>query len=292
MLEANRKNLNPMNIKIVFALCLMAISSVALCQDKIYKRDGAIVTAIVKEVSDKKIVYKKYDNPNGPDYSMVISDIEKIIYQNGSEDNFGQPVEKDANRENKEDSRRKKDDVKQMNKIRYAKNILSIAPLQLSDNGIGIGASYERRLDKEGVVSFYLPVYLTWNTNNSNNYNNNTYTADPMFYVAPGIKIYPTGDQGKVKYAVGPNLVIATGSQTNDNGYYNNSGYYTYGYETRDSRFMMGIMVINSLNINPTPNLYLGLELGVGDTYINKTDGGLQQQQGLVEFSFRIGYRF
>src|SRR4051812_37012238 len=81
---------------------------------------------------------------------------------------------------------------------KYKRNILALAPIQFSENGVaGVGISYEHGLDKNSIVSFYVPVMAVLNTNNNNNYNdyygNRTTNTDPMFYVMPGIKIYPTG---------------------------------------------------------------------------------------------------
>jgi hypothetical protein len=290
-----------MNMKtLLLSLLLLTVSLSAYCQDKIYKRDGSTLTVLVKEISDKNVKYKKYDNQAGPDYSIAKDDVEKIQYQNGSEDVFDgdgdnrrRPSIMDI-REEMQQKMAQRRAAKPKSKLDVAANILSIAPLQISDNGIGVGVSYERTLDKGGIVSFYLPVYLTWSVNsdpnnynyNTGGYNNSLVSSDPMFYAAPGIKIYPTSNKGKVKYAVGPSIVVASGQKT----YYDNNGGYTY--ETKQSRFMMGVMVVNSLNINPTPKIYLGLELGLGGTYINQTAGAIQQAQGLEEFSFRIGYRF
>ncbi|MDR3682047.1 MAG: hypothetical protein P4L41_18895 [Flavipsychrobacter sp.] len=285
-----------MNIKTtLLSVLLLMISFSALCQDKIYKRDGTVLNVVVKEVSEKNIKYKKFDNQTGPDYAIAKDDIERITYQNGSEDTFdgGDMPRRPSLRDVREEMLRKRQERKVARPKTYMEpNILAIAPLQLSDNGIGFGISYERSLDKGGIISFYVPAYLTWSVNSNGNYYNGNGTQtgngvvyDPMFYIAPGIKIYPTGSQGKVKYSVGPNLVFANGSQTNFDNYY-------YPTQTRENRFMMGVMVVNALNINPTPKVYLGLELGLGGTYINKTGGVLDGANTLVEFSFRIGYRF
>ncbi len=292
-----------MRFKILFISTLLLVTSfTAWCQDKIYKRDGSTMKVIVKEVGTKNVTYKKYDNPDGPLYTVQNSEIEKIVYQNGSEDTFD--IADDADRrpsfaDRREEAAQKREDAREKGrhkkKIYYKPNIISIAPLQISENGVGFGLSYERMLDKSGIVSVYIPTYLTFNTNTNNyNYNTGNYNTtnnDPTFYAAPGIKIYPTGSQGKVKYSVGPSLVVASGTETyGDNSYINNNNNFYYGEQL--SHFMMGVMVVNSLNVNPTPRLYMGLELGLGMTYVNRVEGTTQETTGLVEFSFRMGYRF
>jgi len=278
-----------MRFETLFISTLLLVTSVTVwCQDKIYKRDGSTISVIVKEVGTKNVTYKKYDNPDGPLYTVQNSEIEKIVYQNGSEDTFDsaddthRPTFAERRAEAEERGRHKK-------KISYDRNVIAIAPLQVSDQGVGLGLSYERILDKSGIVSFYLPAYITFSTNSSNTYNPSTGTYsnnasnDPLFYIAPGIKVYPTGNQGKVKYSVGPSFVVASGSQSN----------YDYnGNSVSQSKFMAGVMVINGLNVNPSPKIFLGLEMGVGVTYINRINGVLSEAQGLFDFSFRIGYRF
>jgi hypothetical protein len=110
-----------------------------------------------------------------------------------------------------------------------------------------------------------------------------------MFYLMPGIKIYPTGGFGKVKYAIGPSLVVADGTKTGEiyDPYYGGTNQFI-----SEDHFMLGMMVNQSVNINPTPRLYLGSEFGFGFTYINSLAGINQTTAGLVQFSFKVGYRF
>src|ERR1700733_10521046 len=88
-------------------------------------------------------------------------------------------------------------------------NILSVSPLQFTENGPGVGISYERALDKRGLFAFYIPAIITFNVANTNriyDYNSGNYNTgktDAMSYTMPGIKFYPTGNCGKIKYATG-----------------------------------------------------------------------------------------
>jgi hypothetical protein len=175
----------------------------------------------------------------------------------------------------------------------YNPNILSLSPLQFTENGYaGVGLSYEHAIDNRSIAAFYLPVILEFNlanTENTGNYNKN---SDPMFYVMPGIKIYPTGGfSSKAKYAVGPNLVIADGQKTVQNGGYTYPPY-NYSLMSVQDHFLIGMLVNQSVNINPTPWLYIGAEFGFGFTYIDRVGGVSQGVQELVNFNFRIGYRF
>ena len=63
-------------------------------------------------------------------------------------------------------------------------------------------------------------------------------------------------------------------------------------YQTNRERFSLGMIVNNTLNINPTPHLYLGLELGLGVSYIDRIGGINYGSEGLAQFGFSVGYRF
>ncbi|MBS1772368.1 MAG: hypothetical protein JST82_05880 [Bacteroidetes bacterium] len=282
-----------MNIKSI-SICLLGLtlSISASAQDKIYKRNGGVIDGKVQEVTSKNVSYKKADNPEGPTYVIEKSALDRIEYQNGSEDVF---KEERHGRETEDRPARKE------NKIKYGNNVLAVAPLQLTENGIGVGLTYERVLDKKGIISFYMPAIVSFSYDNSGNtpvpmtstgptyYNNN---GTPFYYVMPGLKIYPTGSKGKVRYAVGPNIVLMSGQQHVSYFVYDNYGNPIQLVDANKNQFALGVMVNNSLNMNPTKHLYLGLELGLGVSYMNQVDGINQGEYGFTQFAFKMGYRF
>src|SRR5687768_12781075 len=92
----------------------------------------------------------------------------------------------------------------------YGNNIISLSPMQLTDEGAGLGIIYERVLDKEkNYISFYLPTAIAFRR-----FDNNGQDQHPTFYFMPGIKFYPTGGKGVVKYGLAANIVYATGKET------------------------------------------------------------------------------
>lgn len=253
------------------AICLSAIA-----QDKLYKKNGDMVEVKVTEITGRTISYKRVDNTDGPTYTINKAEVAKIVYPNGSEDYFG---EADAKRTN---SGKKP--------MKYGHNIVSIIPMQLLTEGVGIGLSYERVIDKGGILSFYLPVAasLTQPTSNAGNPPGTTTTTKPIYYFMPGLKFYPTGSKGIVRYAVGPNLTYLTGERY-DFRYDNMGNIVGVGWQQRSA---LGIMVTNSLNINPNTHIHLGMELGLGFTYMNRLAGVDMGTEALVQFGFKIGYRF
>ena len=169
-------------------------------------------------------------------------------------------------------------------------NIIAFAPLQFTENGVaGFSFSYERAIDSRSIVAFYLPAVVEFNLANTQNTGNTNGNSDPMFYLMPGIKLYPTGGFGPIaKYAIGPSLVIGEGQRTVGSSNY----YFTGNYYEVQSHFLLGMIVNQSVNINPTPWLYIGCEFGMGFTYVDRVGGISQGTKPLVNFNFKIGLRY
>ena len=268
-----------MKLKFAFVtLVLVLLSAIGYSQDRIYRRDGKVLEVKIKTVGIVNIIYVKMSNITGPEYSVPKSEVEKIKYENGSEETFRQDPALEYNNNGAALWRNN-------NPYVFMPNVLAFAPIQLTENGIaGVSLSFEHAIDKNGILSLYVPVILEFNTNTPGNTNN----SDPMLYLMPGIKIYPTGSFGIAKYAVGPSVVIASGEKTGTG--YDASGN-PINYMAK-SHFLVGMMLNQSINVNPTPHFYIGSEFGFGYTYIDKVGGVKQGVGGLVQFSIKIGYRF
>ena len=176
------------------------------------------------------------------------------------------------------------EDVKATQAPPVRSRIIAFAPMQGTENGPGFSVSYEQFLDKAKMVSFNVPVILTFFQGGDETVSNSI--ADHMLYVSPGIKIYPTGGEGMVKYSLGPELVIGAGAKTYDPAYNDAVS------DRFINKFTLGILFSNALNINATPRLYMGLNFGFGFSYLNVWDGKNQQIAGLIEGGFKLGYRF
>ncbi len=290
-----------MNLKTyLLSIPVMLLAINASAQDKLYKRNGDVIEGKVTEVTSKTVTFRKANNPDGPVYSINKSELESIEYKNGTEEEFDAPAEM-----------RKPVRHGKVDNTKYGNNILALSPVSFNNDGVGLGLSYERVLGKKGIASFYLPLTVAFNMNNRNNYYGSGYNDNitySTFNAMPGIKFYPTGNRGKVRYAVGPNVLVSYGTEP---GYYTSPMYYpngtiaSYNYNSIE-RFRMGMLVSNSLNICPTPHLYLGLELNLGFVYLNETNysssyynnyyyGGYYDNNDDVvyaQFAFKIGYRF
>jgi len=282
-----------MQIK-TFLLCaaMIGLYGSIHAQDKIHKIGGDILDAKIKSVGVKTITYQRFDNQTGPEYTIEKSAVEKIVYQNGSEDVF----ESERPAHHSLHHHMVREDAPAGPKLHYKPDVLAIAPLQFSENGLGIGLSYERVLDKDGYISFYLPLIATFDLNNGtyvdNNGNTQNGNTDVMLYAMPGIKFYPTGSSGQVKYAIGPSLVIGSGQKSSSNTTYDPGiGTYVSTYAVQQ-HFLLGLMINNSLNINPSPHIYIGLEGGMGFTYLNRVGGLNQGTEFIGQGGFKVGFRF
>jgi hypothetical protein len=284
-----------MSIKGLFAIAMMCLSAPVFAQDKIFKSNGDVLEVKIRSVERNMISFLRYDNLSGPEYTIPKREVDKIRYENGSEETFnndrmpGDGMQGD-DRRGSFGQRYRGMVYRRMDNERfkgqYKPNILSFAPMQMTEFGAaGFSFSYERALDVNSIVAFYVPAMMVFNLNSryDNNTGNTVNSNDAMFYLTPGIKLYPTGGYGLAKYAIGPSLVIGSGQKT---------GTDNFGMTVSQSDFVLGMMVNQSLNLNPSPHLYLGLEFGLGYTYVNQLAGLSQGTETLVQFSFRIGYRY
>ena len=77
--------------KTLFTTILALLFTTIYAQDIIVKKDGSTIMSKVLEVQTDIIKYKKWSNQSGPTYSIKITDIFSINYQNGEKDVFNSP---------------------------------------------------------------------------------------------------------------------------------------------------------------------------------------------------------
>lgn len=98
--QQKRNSINPLKankMKKLLFLLMLACSTCTYAQDVIVKKDGSTIPSKVLEIGQDDIIYKRYDQPNGPTYSIKKSEIQSINYQNGAKDTFS-PSSREANR--------------------------------------------------------------------------------------------------------------------------------------------------------------------------------------------------
>jgi hypothetical protein len=71
-------------------LTLIIAFSLCFSQDLITKKSGEDIQAKISEVNQTDIRYTKLDNPNGPTFTILKSDILLVRYANGTKDIFNE----------------------------------------------------------------------------------------------------------------------------------------------------------------------------------------------------------
>ena len=79
-------------MKHLLVLLLLLCATTVSAQDVIVKKDGSTILSKVLEVGQAEIKYKRFDNIDGPTYTIKKSEIQAINYQNGAKDTFSTPV--------------------------------------------------------------------------------------------------------------------------------------------------------------------------------------------------------
>lgn len=81
-------------MKKVTILLIAVFYATVMCfpQDIIVQLSGAEIKAKILEVGTSEVRYKRFDNQEGPVYTLLKSGIQKITYENGTLDVFNEPV--------------------------------------------------------------------------------------------------------------------------------------------------------------------------------------------------------
>ena len=74
--------------KIVLIIPAICLSYIAFTQDTLFLTGQRKVIAKVIEIETAKVKYRKFDNLDGPIYSLDKSEVLKINYRNGTTDSF------------------------------------------------------------------------------------------------------------------------------------------------------------------------------------------------------------
>lgn len=101
-----------MKKQFITLLSLIMISTFCYSQDILTKKNGEDIQAKVLEVLTSEVKYKKFDNQNGPTFTILKSDLLMIRYENGTKDIFSDakkteeiiPTSRDLFREGQSDA--------------------------------------------------------------------------------------------------------------------------------------------------------------------------------------------
>lgn len=174
-------------------------------------------------------------------------------------------------------------------------HIIRLSPINLTteryNSEIGIGISYEYLLNKK--LSLIFPLSIDWETGFNEPFD--LY----YLYFMPGLKYYPTG-QGKIKYAIGANMVLNYFKRER-----NNSGWgdYMFSPPLKKEAFRFGILANNYINFQITDRMSFGFVGGIGVNYYSFGKKGKIYSGEMKSFhnfplaltarlAFNLGYRF
>ncbi|QRR01682.1 hypothetical protein [Dyadobacter sandarakinus] len=273
-----------MNKAFTLAMLFMFMSLLAAAQDVLVKKNGTTLKGKVTEVGVDRVFYRFSDDPNSAVFVIRKNVLSRIEFANGEIvvlDERDQIKARKSTNMNTDEA--------------FGRSLINFSPFKALDSGPGFGLSYEAVVDKRGLFGIVLPLTFTFPESGLYPFEDNTSGAH-MFYVEPGLKIYPFG-QRKVTYAVGPSLFTGFGERDK---YINNydpvTGVYTSDYG-RAKTFRFGLIVNNYVNFQITQHFQLGLNGGLGSRYIeDETFRGVKQRlrgiQITGEFNFNLGFRF
>lgn len=76
-----------------FLLCILFCLTTASAQDIITKTDGSQIDGRVEEITETVIRYRKALNPQGPLYTLSLSSVAGILFENGTTEEFTIPYQ-------------------------------------------------------------------------------------------------------------------------------------------------------------------------------------------------------
>ena len=82
--------------KLMVLMAALLCGSSLFAQDIITKKDGTDIKAKVLEVGQTEVSYKRFSNPDGPNYTIAIDDILMITFENGDRDMFNSESKKSS----------------------------------------------------------------------------------------------------------------------------------------------------------------------------------------------------
>lgn len=82
--------------KVLLSFIFIFCYCFAFAQDTIHFINGEIVAAKVLNISEESILFKKQENLDGPDYTIKLNKVEKIVFKNGVVETYNAPKNQDV----------------------------------------------------------------------------------------------------------------------------------------------------------------------------------------------------
>lgn len=81
-----------MKTKLIFICVLLGLCGNVFAQDFIHTADGRSIKAKVLEINEVDILFKTFDNLEGPDYRLPVDRVNKIVFENGTVKSFAPAI--------------------------------------------------------------------------------------------------------------------------------------------------------------------------------------------------------
>lgn len=176
----------------------------------------------------------------------------------------------------------------------YGRNFIRFSPIKILDlSAAGFGLEYEYLIGKSKKFGINIPVTLMFRQGQLPSLYGGVeelqYT--PYFFINPGLKVYPSG-QKKVTFSTGPSLMIGYGKDKQWTVVSTPTSSYTQ-YLERDN-LRLGLIIMNYLNFQFTPEFSMHIDAGIGIRYVNHyTDPDFYDSINPTgQFSLGFSYRF
>lgn len=223
----------------------LAISSHA--QDNLYLKSGKTERVKVTEITDRAVRYKMYDNPTGPEYVMDKAKIDRIVYENGTEERFIPPPPAPRPEKVRKPS------------LDYGRHFVGANLTDLFRTDVTLHYEY---LFPNNRIALRVPITIGF----MNNYFNTksriespyVFRRNRVFSTGLDFRFYP-GRQGHVRYVMGPGLHYVLNNKRGP--LYN--GQPLYNHHVNSLRWML----YNGIVFTPTQNFRFGFDLGLGSQY-------------------------
>ena len=238
---------------LLFIIFLLGIITTH-AQDKLYKLDNSKLEVKVLEIGPKEIKYKKWNNLEGPIYTVSKNDIIMILYQNGESEIINSPPTKESVA--KETISPETKTPKET--LIYGQNIFSFNPINLIFGGITFGYEHFNKADN---FSFKIPVTIGYKFASG--------------YGGFEFKFFPT-KPGVARFFLGP--AIKGGSSV-------------LSYNGNNSNTLMGtILLMMGGSFQPAKQFNITIDGGVGPVHLRS--GSSSATGILLEFGLHFGVRF
>jgi hypothetical protein len=242
-------------------------------------RNGEIIKSTISEISKKEVVYKKFENPKGPNYRMNVNEIAEIRYENGAVDILNPKASGEMH------NSVLFGDVPRVSANDMGDNALFIDMFDLAFQRVHI--SYERFLGQSKMYSIRVPVMINMlPINNSTNMFNNFYNAG---YTGISFNFYPFGLRNS-SFVIGPEIRLGYSTITESIDVYDPNGNFLYFEEKYVNSGYTSFLVNGGFSWNPTNKLTFLSTFGLGTQRSFRTNSyGIGPA---ASFRFMVGYRF